>query len=202
MARTQTLTDHDAIREWATAHHATPALQRATARAGSSPGLALDAHDIGAEPLDDVMWDKWFERFDRWGLALLVSHNTREVSNSYQLVPRSHNRVHTGAARRRHHPVGGNQPIGARARSAGNASAPASRPPALSNPASYEPEGSRRVDDARPGKNAKRQRHHKATKQVWARRRSESRRKSDARRPAASPRKSSSKSGRTKARRY
>jgi len=65
-----------------------------------------------------VRWDRWFEAFDRLGLALLVDNNTGTMSRRCELVPRAPDRKRTGAARRRRFAPDGNQPVGGRARSA------------------------------------------------------------------------------------
>jgi hypothetical protein len=108
MAGTQTLTDHDAIREWATTRGATPA----RARGGGKTELTFDFHQLGQRPLQAVGWERWFEAFDRLGLALLVDHNTPEMSDRFRLVKRKPGRPDTGAARRRSFAPGGNQPVG------------------------------------------------------------------------------------------
>ena len=113
MAGTQTLTDHDAIREWAEARGATPA----RTRGGAKTELAFEFHRLGERPLQDVGWDRWFETFDRLGQALLVDHNTRDLTDRFELVGRAPGRPDTGAARRRSFAPGGNQPVGVQTQS-------------------------------------------------------------------------------------
>jgi hypothetical protein len=110
MSDTQTLTDHDAIREWAKARGATPARYRR----GPRTKLAFDFRRVGQPALQDLKWNRWFDAFERFRLALLVDNETRSLSDRYELVPRASNRLRTGAARRRRFAPDGNQPVGVR----------------------------------------------------------------------------------------
>jgi len=123
MATTQTLIDHDAIREWATARGASPARMRGGARTE----LTFDFHD-DHRAIDDLKWDRWFEAFDRFGLALLVDSNSRAMSRRFDLVPRAEGRTRTGAARRRRDAPGGNQPVGVQSHARTEQSAEDARP--------------------------------------------------------------------------
>jgi hypothetical protein len=73
--------------------------------------LTFDFHD-DHRSVDDLKWDRWFEAFDRFGLALLVDTNSRAMSRRFDLVTRAQGRTRTGAARRRRGAPGGNQPVG------------------------------------------------------------------------------------------
>ena len=126
MASTQTLTDRDAIREWANVRGATPA----RLRGGPRTNLTFDFHQVGQGAVQDLPWDRWFETFDRFGLALLVDANTREASNRFELVSRSQARAATGAVKRQRHGGGSHQPVAGRARTLSEKSAsPSSRRP-------------------------------------------------------------------------
>jgi hypothetical protein len=114
MASTQTLINHDAIREWAEAHGASPARLR---HARGAPDIGLDLHIAGRDNVRPIDWETWFQAFDRYGLALLVETNTHEPSSTNRLIPRSPRRVRTGAVPRRRRASGAHQPIGARATS-------------------------------------------------------------------------------------
>ena len=110
MPKTQTLVDHDAIREWAKARGATPA--RVTKEGKGAGDLAFDFHAGPGFTVRPIGWASWFSSLDRSGLALLIEKGTTETKSAYKLVRRSARRVHTGAARRHRRPVGGDQPIG------------------------------------------------------------------------------------------
>ena len=85
MAETVTLTDHEAIRDWAAARVGFPAIVDASAESGTQPVLLLvfDQHayadtDRAERPQNAggyelVEWDEWFKLFDEHELALVVA---------------------------------------------------------------------------------------------------------------------------------
>lgn len=86
MADTMTLTDHDAIRDWAAARAGQPALaDPAPGAFESEPVLtiAFGQHayqdtDEGADPIGGIRlidWDEWFKLFEERQLALVVSED-------------------------------------------------------------------------------------------------------------------------------
>ena len=85
----RTLTDHDAIREWAEARDGRPA-RVADTREGETGGvirLAFGGDDDGLEIME---WEEWFSNFDENGLALVVQDETAdgETSSFNKLVSR------------------------------------------------------------------------------------------------------------------
>jgi hypothetical protein len=103
MADTRTLTDHEAIREWAAARMGAPAMRPAEPAIGiDEPVLTLlfdqqayEDQDRGADrpptmgDLEMVEWDDWFEVFDRHRLALVVNEDRDGVrENFYEIVVR------------------------------------------------------------------------------------------------------------------
>lgn len=85
MTDTVTLTDHEAIRDWAASRMGFPAIVDASAEPGVQPILRLvfDQHAYedtdqperppNAGGYDLVEWDDWFELFDKHHLALVVA---------------------------------------------------------------------------------------------------------------------------------
>src|SRR5699024_2712383 len=71
------LTDHDEIRQWAEERGGTPACVRGTGNRGDIGMLRLDFPGFtGAQSLQPISWDDWFEKFDERGLALIVQDKT------------------------------------------------------------------------------------------------------------------------------
>ncbi|MET0596965.1 MAG: hypothetical protein ABWZ57_03760 [Mesorhizobium sp.] len=85
MAETITLTDHQAIRDWAAARSGFPAVIDSSPAGGVQPVLRLvfDQHAYedqdrperppNAGGYDLVEWDEWFHIFDERQLALVVA---------------------------------------------------------------------------------------------------------------------------------
>jgi ferritin-like metal-binding protein YciE len=85
------LTDHDEIQQWAEERDAEPACVKGTMK-GDTCMLRLDFPGYsGAESLEHISWDQWFQTFDKRKLALLVQEETAsgEQSNFNKLVDRS-----------------------------------------------------------------------------------------------------------------
>jgi hypothetical protein len=95
------LTDHDEIRRWAEDRDATPACVRGTGGGEDVGMIRLDFPGYsGADSLEHIEWDEWFQKFDERGLALLVQGETArgEKSNFNKLVSRE---TATGGSRGR-----------------------------------------------------------------------------------------------------
>jgi hypothetical protein len=79
MADTVTLTDHEAIRDWAAARMGFPAIVDVSTEAGTQPLLRIvfDQASYQERPVNMggyelVEWDDWFKEFDKQELALVV----------------------------------------------------------------------------------------------------------------------------------
>jgi two-component system, chemotaxis family, protein-glutamate methylesterase/glutaminase len=88
-----TLTDHDEIRNWAEERGGQPACVRGTGGKGDIGMLRLEFPDqpgANDEKLEPIEWDEFFEKFDERNLALLVQETTAsgETSNFNKLVSR------------------------------------------------------------------------------------------------------------------
>src|SRR5512142_2991401 len=84
-------TDHDEIRQWAEERGARPACVRNTGDEGDIGILRLDFPGYsGADSLEEISWEDFFEKFDERGLALLHQDTTAggEKSNFNKLVSR------------------------------------------------------------------------------------------------------------------
>ena len=95
MARTSAssrpLTDHEEIRQWAEERGAKPTCVRGTGSNNDVGMIRLDFPGYtGANKLEEISWDDWFEKFDENGLALLVQERTArgQRSNFNKLVSR------------------------------------------------------------------------------------------------------------------
>jgi hypothetical protein len=90
-AGNRTLTDHDEIRQWAEERGAHPSCVRGTGNKGDIGMLRLDFPGYtGADKLQEISWDDFFEKFDEQGLSLLVQDKTArgQKSNFNKLVSR------------------------------------------------------------------------------------------------------------------
>jgi ferritin-like metal-binding protein YciE len=96
------LTDHEEIRQWAEERGATPSCVRRTGGKGDVGMIRLDFPGYsGAESLQEISWDNWFEKFDESNLALIVQDTTSggEQSNFNKLVKRDSVKDKTRTAR-------------------------------------------------------------------------------------------------------
>ncbi|MFI5385032.1 MAG: hypothetical protein ACHQ50_02835 [Fimbriimonadales bacterium] len=96
MASARTTTDHNEIRRWAEARGAKPSTVKRTSNP-TAPGI-LRLHFpgySGADSLQEIGWDDWFQKFDDQNLALLFQEETKDgkLSNFNKLVSRSSRRV-------------------------------------------------------------------------------------------------------------
>lgn len=94
-----TLTDHQAIREWAAARLGAPAIVDISPAGGTQPMLRLvfgqsayQDQDQAERPqnaggVELVEWDEWFAVFDEGKLALVVNEDVPGVrENFYELI--------------------------------------------------------------------------------------------------------------------
>jgi hypothetical protein len=101
MADTITLTDHEAIRDWAAARMGFPAVVDTSAESGTQPLLRLvfdqQAYEDNDRPerpqnaggYDLVEWDEWFKLFDEHELALVVARDVPgRRENFHEIVRR------------------------------------------------------------------------------------------------------------------
>jgi hypothetical protein len=87
----KTTTDHDEIRQWAEARGAKPACVRGTGKKRAGYMIRLDFPGFsGAESLQQITWDEFFEQFDKNKLALIYQERTAqgETSNFNKFVSR------------------------------------------------------------------------------------------------------------------
>jgi ferritin-like metal-binding protein YciE len=87
----QMTTDHDQIRRWAEQRGGQPACVRGTGNKGDIGILRLDFPGYsGAESLEHISWDDWFDKFDERGLAVLYQEKTAggRSSNFNKIVNR------------------------------------------------------------------------------------------------------------------
>lgn len=102
-ASSRPLTDHEEIRRWAEERKAQPACVKGTGDKGDTGMIRLDFPGYsGAESLESISWDDWFEKFDERNLSLLVQDKTSggQKSNFNKLVSREPE-TSAGSTRRR-----------------------------------------------------------------------------------------------------
>lgn len=97
---TITLTDHQAIREWAAARLGAPAIVDISPAGGTQPMLRLvfdqaayQDQDRAERPqnaggVELVEWDEWFAVFDEGNLALVVNEDVPGVRENYHELVR------------------------------------------------------------------------------------------------------------------
>lgn len=110
-ASSQTLTDHDEIQRWAEERGARPSCVRNTGGGNDIGMIRLDFPGYsGADSLEEISWDDWFEKFDDNNLALVVQNETArgQKSNFNKLVGRDtmQERARSGRRVSRHKPAG------------------------------------------------------------------------------------------------
>lgn len=87
----QTTTDHEQIQRWAEERGGKPACVKGTGGEGDAGLLRIDFPGYsGADSLQHISWDEWFEKFDEKNLALLYQDETKDgkKSNFNKLVSR------------------------------------------------------------------------------------------------------------------
>lgn len=90
-AEAKVTTDHDEIRQWAEERGARPTCVRNTGDEGDIGILRLDFPGYsGADSLEEISWEDFFEKFDERGLALLHQETTArgQRSNFNKLISR------------------------------------------------------------------------------------------------------------------
>jgi hypothetical protein len=100
MTETVTLTDHDAVRDWAAARMGVPAIVDVSAASGTQPMLVIVFDKIAYQDQDRaeraqgsggrelVEWSDWFEVFDKEELALVVAADRPGVRDSWHELVR------------------------------------------------------------------------------------------------------------------
>ena len=101
MADTITLTDHEAIRDWAAGRSGFPAIVDVSAQSGTQPLLRIVFDQQAYQDVDRaerppnaggfelVEWDEWFKLFDEQELALVVGEERPGRRDSWhQIVKR------------------------------------------------------------------------------------------------------------------
>ena len=83
MATSETITDHERIRQWAEERHAKPACVSGTGDTNDAGMIRLDFPGFsGADTLHAISWDEWFEQFEESGLALVIREKTADGQRS------------------------------------------------------------------------------------------------------------------------
>src|SRR5690349_23553920 len=101
-ASSHALIDHDEIRRWAEERGARPS---AVSRTGGGDDVGIIRLDFpgysGADSLEEISWDEWFQKFDESNLALLVQEQTAkgQTSNFNKLVSRDSTNDSANASR-------------------------------------------------------------------------------------------------------
>lgn len=91
-SKSRTLTDHNEIRSWAEERDAKPSAVRRTESQDDVGIIRLDFPGYsGADSLEEISWDDWFDKFEENELALVVQTETAngEKSNFNKLVSRT-----------------------------------------------------------------------------------------------------------------
>src|SRR6185437_7539503 len=86
------LNDHDEIRQWAEERGGKPACVRGTGGGDDVGMIRIDFPGYsGADSLEEISWDEWFDKFDESNLTLLVQDQTArgQKSNFNKLVSRN-----------------------------------------------------------------------------------------------------------------
>ena len=104
MTETVTLTDHEAIRDWAAARAGFPAIVDVSAASGTQPMLrivfgqhAYQEQSSAERPqnaggIELVEWDEWFKVLDEGELAVVVAADRPGVRDSFHEIVRTSDR--------------------------------------------------------------------------------------------------------------
>lgn len=83
MTTSAALTEHHAIKAWAEARHARPALVKGTGNTSDAGRIRLDFPGYsGGDLLEEISWEQWFARFEENNLALVVQDATTDAQRS------------------------------------------------------------------------------------------------------------------------
>jgi len=83
MAEAQTTTDHKKIQEWVEQRGGKPACVRGTGGKGDTGLLRIDFPGYsGADSLQEIEWDEFFEKFEDQNLAFLYQETTADGDQS------------------------------------------------------------------------------------------------------------------------
>lgn len=100
MAETITLTDHEAVRDWAAARLGFPAIVDISPAAGTQPLLRIvfdqasyqdqdrPERPVNAGGYEMVEWDEWFKLFEEGELALVVAADRPGVRENFHEIIR------------------------------------------------------------------------------------------------------------------
>jgi len=84
MTTSKVTTDHDQIRKWVESRGGHPAAVKRTDHGEKLGILRIDFPGFsGADSLEHVDWDRWFETFDQKGLAFLYQDKTADGAESH-----------------------------------------------------------------------------------------------------------------------
>lgn len=78
----KTTIDHNEIRRWAEARHATPARVKGTGSKNDPGMIRLDFPGYSGDSLEPISWDEWFRAFDANKLALVYQDETADGARS------------------------------------------------------------------------------------------------------------------------
>src|SRR5690242_12372577 len=117
MPRTQskTTTDHEEIRQWAEERGGRPACVRGTGGGEDVGMIRIDFPGYsGADSLEEISWDEWFQKFEESNLALLYQETTAggQQSNFNKIISRE---AAQGKVASRRHPERGRTSASSRA---------------------------------------------------------------------------------------
>lgn len=100
MAETVTLTEHEAIRDWAAARMGAPVVVDISAEGGTQPMIRLVFDQAAYQDQDRadrppnaggfefVEWDEWFKIFDEQELALVVARDRPGIRENFHEIIR------------------------------------------------------------------------------------------------------------------
>lgn len=92
-AESETTTNHEEIRQWVEACGGKPATVKRTGNTDEPGILRIDfPGGSGEESLEDISWEKFFEKFEEKKLAFLYQENTKDHGQNYfcKLIKRNH----------------------------------------------------------------------------------------------------------------
>jgi hypothetical protein len=76
-------TDHDEIRKWVEARGGVPATVRSTGRKDEPGILRIQFQEQeSGDPLEEISWDDFFEKFEEQKLAFLYQDETKQGKTS------------------------------------------------------------------------------------------------------------------------